>query len=208
MLLRCQAIAGRSLGELAQACALAVPENLQRHKGWSGQLLEQILGADARSLPEPDFTAIAVEMKTIPVDHQGRPLESTYVCTVPLDGGMEASWEASWLRRKLARVLWLPVEGTREIPLAERRVGTAVLWSPSNAQEQQLRQDWEELSEMICMGELEQITARLGTVLQIRPKAADSHSRCNSVGAGGEAIRTHPRGYYLRASFTRQVLLG
>jgi DNA mismatch repair protein MutH len=208
LLLRCQALAGRSLGELAQACGLVVPESQQRHKGWAGQLLEQILGADARSLPEPDFTRIGVELKTLPLDRQQRPTESTYVCVVPLEAGVEASWEESWLRRKLARVLWLPIEADKAIPLAQRRVGKGLLWSPSPAQEEALRQDWEELSEMICQGELERITARMGKVLQIRPKAANSHSRTLGVGAGGEAIRTHPRGYYLRPAFTRQIISG
>ena len=56
------------------------------------------------------------------------------------------------------------------------------------------------------MGELEQISARMGTVLQIRPKAANSRVRCRSVGAAGEAIVTNPRGYYLRPAFTQRIL--
>ena len=56
------------------------------------------------------------------------------------------------------------------------------------------------------LGELEQISARLGTVLQIRPKAANSRIRCRSVGSHGEAIVTNPRGYYLRPAFTRKIL--
>ena len=207
LLLRCDALAGYSLAELAAACRLAVPDSLQRHKGWAGQMLEQLLGADARSLPEPDFTHIGVELKTVPVDRLGRPMESTYVCVVPLEKGLEASWEDTWLRRKLARVLWLPVEADKTIPLGERRIGRAVLWSPSPAQQSLLRRDWEELSERICLGGLEEITARMGTVLQIRPKAANARSRCRSVGAHGETISTHPRGYYLRPTFTRQILL-
>lgn len=206
LLQRCHAIAGVSLGELAARAGVAVPDNLRRHKGWVGQLLEQILGADAQSLAEPDFRAIGVELKTLPVDNNGLPRESTYVCTVPLEEGLEPTWEQSWARRKLSRVLWLPVEAEAEIPLAQRRVGTALLWSPSEEEDALLRRDWEELAEMICMGELEQITARMGSVLQIRPKAANSKVRCKTVGADGEGIVTNPRGYYLRPSFTRGLL--
>lgn len=206
LLQRCRDIAGLSLGELAARAGVAVPDNLLRQKGWVGQLLEQILGADAQSLAEPDFRAIGVELKTLPVDNNGLPRESTYVCTVPLEEGLEPTWEASWVRRKLSRVLWLPVEAEREIPIAQRRIGTALLWSPSAEEDALLRRDWEELAEMICMGELEQITARMGSVLQIRPKAANSKVRCKTVGADGEAILTNPRGYYLRTSFTRKLL--
>ncbi len=206
LLQRAQRIAGLSLADLAREYDVDMPPNLHRQKGWVGQLLELALGADAQSLAEPDFRTIGVEMKTVPLDSRGRPRESTYVCTVPLEEGLEPDWESTWLRRKLARVLWVPVEAEPLIPLAERRIGTALLWSPSAEEETLLRQDWEELSEMICMGELEQISARLGTVLQIRPKAANASVRCRSVGADGVAILTNPRGFYLRPAFTRQIL--
>ena len=203
---RATALAGRTLAEIAAELGVAVPENLRRHKGWVGQLLELALGADAESLPEPDFRLIGVEMKTLPIDRNGKPRESTYVCTVPLDEGLEPSWEQSWICRKLSRVLWLPVEAEPGIPLAQRRIGTPLLWSPDDEETLALRQDWEELGDMIRMGELESITARMGTVLQIRPKAANSRVTCNSTGADGEGIVTHPRGYYLRPSFTHAIL--
>lgn len=206
LLERCHAIAGVTLADLAARFGVAMPDDLKRHKGWVGQLLELALGADANSLAEPDFRAIGVELKTLPLDRSGRPRESTYVCTVPLDNGLEADWESSWVRRKLSRVLWLPVEADPAIPLAERHIGAALLWSPGTEEEASLRQDWEELSEMICMGELEQITARMGNVLQIRPKAANARVRTQSVGADGEAILTNPRGYYLRPAFTHRLL--
>jgi DNA mismatch repair protein MutH len=206
LLERCRVIAGLSLAQLAERFAVVIPADLKRHKGWVGQLLELALGADAQSLAAPDFRAIGVELKTLPVDRNGLPRESTYVCTVPLEGGLEADWEQSWIRRKLARVLWLPVEADPSLPLGQRRVGSALLWSPDEEEEAALRRDWEELAERICMGELEQITARMGSVLQIRPKAANARVRCQSVGAGGEAILTNPRGYYLRPAFTRRLL--
>ena len=203
---RAQALAGQCLKDIADKLGIAVPQNLRRHKGWVGQLLERALGADAESLPEPDFRAIGVEMKTLPIDRNGKPRESTYVCTVPLNEGLEADWEVSWVCRKLSRVLWLPVEAEPDIPLPQRRIGSPLLWSPDEEQAQALRQDWEELGDMIRMGELELITARMGSVLQIRPKAANSRVRCHSVGIDGEAIITHPRGYYLRPGFTHAIL--
>jgi len=203
---RATTLAGRRLAEIADELGVVVPQDLRRHKGWVGQLLELALGADAESLPEPDFRDIGVEMKTLPIDRHGKPRESTYVCTVPLDEGMEAHWETSWICRKLSRVLWLPVEADPLIPLTQRLIGSALLWSPSESEAQALRQDWEELGDMIRMGELESITARMGTVVQIRPKAAHSRVRCHSIGSDGEGIVTHPRGYYLRPSFTHAIL--
>ena len=81
---RCTLIAGLTLGQLAEQCQLQLPANLQREKGSVGQLLELVLGASSGSKAEPDFPHLGVELKTLPVDRFGKPLESTYVCVAPL----------------------------------------------------------------------------------------------------------------------------
>ena len=110
------------------------------------------------------------------------------------------------MARKLARVLWVPVQGERGIDPAERRLGSAVLWSPDEHEMATLRADWEELMERIALGRVEEITARHGVALQLRPKAADSHARRSGIGRDGAPTETLPRGFYLRASFTAAVL--
>ncbi|STG49817.1 DNA mismatch repair protein [Escherichia coli] len=74
------------------------------------------------------------------------------------------TWETSHVRHKLKRVLWIPVEGERSIPLAQRRVGSPLLWSPNEEEDRQLREDWEELMDMIVLGQVERITARHGNI--------------------------------------------
>ncbi|XNM86427.1 DNA mismatch repair endonuclease MutH [Escherichia coli] len=173
MLAQAQQLSGYTLGELAALAGLVTPENLKRDKGWIGVLLEIWLGASAGSKPEQDFAALGVELKTIPVDSLGRPLETTFVCVAPLTGNSGVTWETSHVH-KLKRVLWIPVEGERSIPLAQRRVGSPLLWSPNEEEDRQLREDWEELMDMIVLGQVERITARHGEYLQIRPKAANA----------------------------------
>lgn len=203
---RASEIAGLSLGALAERLGWRVPQDPVHAKGWFGQLVETALGASASSLPEPDFQLIGVELKTLPINGRGRPKESTYVCTVPLTDNVGLTWENSLVRRKLNRVLWLPVEAEPEVPLSDRRIGAALLWSPNPEEEQGLRRDWEELMDMVCLGELERLSARHGTWLQIRPKAADSRALCASTDANGDRALGLPRGFYLRAVFTARVL--
>ncbi|MFK3661549.1 DNA mismatch repair endonuclease MutH [Scandinavium sp. NPDC088450] len=206
LLSQAQQLAGYSLGELAAMAKLPIPPDLKRDKGWIGVLLEIWLGASAGSKPEQDFAALGVELKTIPVDSNGRPLETTFVCVAPLTGNSGVTWETSHVRHKLKRVLWVPVEGERSIPLAERRVGAPLLWSPSEEEEHQLRMDWEELMDLIVLGQVERITARHGEVLQLRPKAANSKALTEAVGLHGEPIMTLPRGFYLKKNFTAALL--
>ncbi|KOC89768.1 DNA mismatch repair endonuclease MutH [Winslowiella iniecta] len=206
LLARAQSLAGYTLGELAIQAQLPIPANLKRDKGWVGTLLEIHLGASAGSKPEQDFAEIGVELKTIPIDGHGRPLETTFVCVAPLTGNTGVTWQSSHVRHKLSRVLWIPVEGDRAIPLAERRVGAPLLWSPSAEEEEQLQRDWEELMDLIVLGQVERITARHGEVLQIRPKAANSKALTEGIGENGQPIMTLPRGFYLKKTFTGPLL--
>ncbi len=206
LLVRAQALAGFSLGELATLAGVAIPANLKRDKGWVGMLLELFLGASAGSKPEQDFPQLGIELKTIPIDEQGRPLETTFVCVAPLTGNSGVSWHTSHVRHKLARVLWIPVEGSRQLPLAGRRIGSPLLWSPSAEEEELLRRDWEELMDLIVLGQVESVTARHGEVLQLRPKAANSKALTEAIGEHGQPIMTLPRGFYLKKDFTRQLL--
>ncbi|MGF1697630.1 DNA mismatch repair endonuclease MutH [Vibrio lamellibrachiae] len=203
---RAKAIAGLSLQELAEEANITVPENLKRDKGWVGQLLEWHLGATAGSKPQQDFEDLGIELKSIPIGYNGKPLETTFVCVAPLIGVHGLCWENSHVKNKLSRVLWVPVEGEREIPLADRKVGSPLIWSPSEQEEQQLKADWEELMELIVLGQVEQITARHGEVLQLRPKAANSRVLTDAFGASGKPIKTRPRGFYLRTQFTASLL--
>ncbi|NOI15431.1 DNA mismatch repair endonuclease MutH [Vibrio hepatarius] len=199
-------IAGVTFAELAEEAGMPVPPDLRRDKGWVGQLLEWHLGATAGSKPQQDFEQLGIELKTIPISYSGKPLETTFVCVAPLMGVHGLRWENSHVRNKLSRVLWIPVEGEREIPLAERRVGSPLIWSPTAAEELQLKTDWEELMELIVIGQVEQITARHGEVLQLRPKAANSRVLTEAYGASGKPIKTLPRGFYLRTQFTAKIL--
>lgn len=206
LLTQARALAGFTLGELAALAGLVAPKDLKRDKGWTGLLLELWLGASAGSKPEQDFAALGVELKTIPIDRYGKPLETTFVCVAPLTGNSGVTWETCHVRHKLHRVLWIPVEGERSIPLADRRVGAPLLWSPDETEERQLQQDWEELMDLIVLGQIERITARHGEVLQLRPKAANSRALTEAVGAQGERILTLPRGFYLKKNFTAALL--
>ncbi len=199
-------LAGFRLGEIAEMLQIPVPKDLKRDKGWVGQLIETALGANAGSKAEQDFVHLGIELKTIPINVQGEPLETTFVSLAPLIQNNGITWQSSHVRHKLQKVLWIPVEGSRDIPLAERHIGQPILWQPSSEQEQQLKQDWEELMELIVLGQLHKINATLGEVLQLRPKGRNSKALANAINEQGQPIQSLPLGFYLRKQFTRQIL--
>ena len=206
LLKRARQLAGLTLADLAIKFNQTIPKDTRHAKGWIGQLVETTLGATASSLAEPDFQLIGIELKTLPLTNSGKPKESTYVCTVPLTNLHEQEWSSCWLKRKLQRVLWLPIEADKRIPLASRHIGNAILWSPDEDEATQLQQDWEELMELVCLGKLDQITSHMGRYLQIRPKGANAKSLTTTLDEEGNTIQTLPRGFYLRPEFTQRIL--
>ena len=206
LLSQAQSIAGLTFGELADELHIPVPPDLKRDKGWVGMLLEHALGATAGSKAEQDFSHLGVELKTLPINAEGYPLETTFVSLAPLVQNSGVKWENSHVRHKLSCVLWMPIEGSRHIPLRERHIGAPILWKPTAEQERQLKQDWEELMDLIVLGKLDQITARIGEVMQLRPKGANSRSITKGIGRNGEVIETLPLGFYLRKAFTAGIL--
>lgn len=206
LLSQAQSIAGLTFGELADELHIPVPPDLKRDKGWVGMLLERALGATAGSKAEQDFSHLGVELKTLPINAEGYPLETTFVSLAPLVQNSGVKWENSHVRHKLSCVLWMPIEGSRHIPLRERHIGAPILWKPTAEQERQLKQDWEELMDYIVLGKLEQITARIGEVMQLRPKGANSKAITKGISKNGDVIDTLPLGFYLRKEFTAGIL--
>ena len=203
---RAEAIAGLTLGDLGAMANIVVPENFKRHKGFTGQLLELWLGATAGSKPQQDFPELGIELKTIPIDSAGKVLETTYVCFAHTQIKLGTTWENSSVRNKLSQVLFIPVLGDRAIPPVDRMIGMPVLWQPNEQENAVLKQDWEELTERISLGQIDTITATMGQALHIRPKAADGSALTDAIGSEGETIQTRPRGFYLRKTFTQNII--
>lgn len=206
LLCRAEQLAGYTLTQVADTYHYPMPTNTKSEKGWIGQLLEYCLGATAGSRAEPDFPHLGVEMKTLPVTPDGKPAESTYVCTLPLNHTGSLQWENSWVRRKLKHILWFPVQSSGTTSFGQRRLGSPFLWQPDSNEERSLRKDWEEIMEMICSGRLHELTARHGAFLQVRPKAANSRALCQTISHDGKDDLTLPRGFYLRTRFTEEIL--
>lgn len=164
------------------------------------------LGATAGSRALPDFHHLGIELKSIPMNHLGKPAESTFVTVISLTTIHQETWKTSQCYAKLQRVLWVPVEGDKLIPYPHRRIGRAVLWSPSPEEEAILASDWEELTLLITTGRLAEINATLGHALQIRPKGLNAKSLSYGFDEEGNKIQTLPRGFYLRSKFTASLL--
>jgi DNA mismatch repair protein MutH len=203
LLERARALSGWTVDALAKACGVRVDGAAVSTKGKVGELLERALGATGGSAATWDFPVLRVELKTIPLDERGAARESTFVCAVSLLDAERAEWETSWVRDKLARVLWVPIKVDAS---GARRIGEPCMWSPNEEQASVLRDDFDEILGRIGAVGIEGISARLGRWLQLRPKAAHGRVRTRAPGGDGGVVDTVPRGFYLRARFTSAIL--
>ncbi len=173
LLARAYAMAGFTLAQLAATADIAVPADLRRDKGWVGQLISGSWG-QRRQQARTGLPGSRHRTQDDPHRSSGQTAGDDLRLRGTADRCQRPAVGTINVRNKLSRVLWIPVEGSREIPIGERRIGMPLLWSPNEEEERLLRQDWEELMDMIVLGEVEQISARHGQVLQLRPKAANN----------------------------------
>jgi len=204
---RASQMAGKTIGQVADDLAIEVPSTLKKKKGWQGQFIEQALGANAGNLSEPDFIDLNIELKTLPIDYTGKIQESTYVCVLNLADKNIQTWKASAVYRKLQHVLWVPIARNKNQDVFDSQIATPFLWRPSANDFEVIKKDWENAMELVALGQVDQLNARLGEYLQVRPKAANSRALTQSYDSDGNKIETLPRGFYLRSSFTQRILL-
>ena len=208
LLRHARALLGATLAELADGLGLPVPVGAVKTKGWSGQIIERELGAGDGAAHGPDFAALGTELKTVPVRDGLFPLESTAICHIDPVAIAGESWPTSYVRTKLARVLFIALElpgGSRSV--GQRRVVAVRLWTPSPDEEGSLRADFELfVRNYFRMGRAAEITGHLGTVMQVRPKARNSADLCPAFGPDGKPILIGKCGFYLRPDFVRGIL--
>jgi DNA mismatch repair protein MutH len=210
LLAHARALVGITLAELADGLGLPVPVGTVTTKGWPGQIIERELGAGEGGGRGQDFAALNVELKTVPVEADLTPRESTAVCQIdPIEISGE-SWETSYVRHKLQRVLWVALQvpaGTTDV--GERRVAAVRLWSPAPAEEQLLRADFELfVRRFFRQGRAAELTGHHGQVLQVRPKGRNAADLRAAFGPDGQPVRIGKSGFYLRPSFVGPIVRG
>ena len=205
-----QSLVGTSLADIADGLGLPVPVGNTRTKGWSGQIIERELGGTEETTHGPDFAALGIELKTVPVDLHLRPVESTAVCVIDPISIAGESWPSSHARQKLQRVLWvaLKVAGRgSKFSAGDREVAAVALWTPSASQEELLRNDFEMfVRDYFRVGRAAAITGHLGCVLQVRPKAANNRDLRRAFDTHGRPVRVGRCGFYLRPAFVESIL--
>lgn len=203
---RLNMLVGYSIAELAALAHLPLPEQSSSGKGFVGQLIEIFLGANASNLPLPDFVNLNIELKTIPLGTDMMPQESTFLCVADLNREGFVSFEKSQLYHKLKTILFVLVLAPKNSQIAKRRILGYFFFSPHGKTLETMREDYNELIGLINEGRTQEINASMGTIIHMRPKAANAQELTSVRDQDGNIIQTRPRGYYLRRAFTKELM--
>ncbi|HMI77087.1 MAG TPA: DNA mismatch repair endonuclease MutH [Buchnera sp. (in: enterobacteria)] len=197
-------LTGYTLGELSNALLNNIPKNINYDKGFTGRLIEKYLGVLSNNQPRQDFYAIGIELKTIPINQYGYPLEDTFICTAPLVKNTGLIWEHSYFYKKIKRILWVPILAEKNIIVSKRVIQKPFLWSPTRIERTLIKKDWEEFMDLIVLGKIETLTGEYGQVLRILKKSNAKYIK--GIGEKGESINTPIRTLYFRKKFTYPIL--
>ena len=193
-LVRLDALVGHDLRPLADELGITVWRNGRRNKGWAGQVVERYLGQSPNSRQGADFGDWELKVVPLQLSADGTPrLKETMAITMFTEAEVEAQdFEHSHLLHKLRRLIVVArlYEGPQEarsllLGAAEFQLDDAHLLA-------QVREDYEEIRWVVRSAGAFALTARLGKLVQPRPKGAGAHR-------GGH-------GFYARKAFVAHML--
>lgn len=198
---RLNKILGLKINEFANLLGIKLIANNIKTKGYIGQMLEIYLGADGKNKSDVDFSFLNLELKTVPVDENFKPLESTFICHANLFANGDINFYHSSLYKKINNILFVLIKSAKGQAIAEKQIVGYFIFRPSKKQLEIIKQDYDELMEMVCNGQANDINAKIGTIIQMRPKCANGKALTKYINSTGEELLTRPRGFYMRRAF-------
>ena len=208
LLAHARALVGTELGEIADNLGLPVPHGQVRTKGWPGQILERELGVEAGGVRGPDFAALGVELKTVPTGADLVPRESTAVCQIDPIAIAAESWETSYVREKLQRVLFVALEvPPDDDSVGARRVAAVRQVALDAVEERALRADFELFVRGYSgAGARTRSPATWARSCRCVPRARTARDLARRLRRRRQPGRVGKCGFYLRPAFVAEIL--
>jgi DNA mismatch repair protein MutH len=157
---------------LADQYGITVWKGKHKNKGWAGQVIERYLGLPQNSLQAPDFGTW--ELKVVPLRHVAdgtvRVKESMAITMIEPAEVLAAKFEESHLYDKLRSVVVVArifenIEETKSIlhSAAEFDLDSPTIYK-------QVRDDYDQIRELIRTGGIRSLTGETGRYVQARTK--------------------------------------
>ena len=181
-----------------------VSETPRGDKGGFGLLVERYFNISQNSDSAPDFTAAAIELKSVPLMRRSRAggfraKERTTVSMIDFHALVGERWETASVRPKLAQILFVFFEHLPGRSVEEFPVLALELWRPDTALTFDLQRDWEVVHRKVGAGLAHEISEGDGVILGAATKGANA---AKVVSQPRSPIPARSRAWALKASLT------
>lgn len=150
-----------------------------------------------------DFARFGVEVKTVPVDAQGRIVEAMSFPAFHHEELIYETWESSDLLGRLNRLLVVPVHREKAARLGQTRLGKPFFWSPSEDELAGIASEWERFRHLIELGQARDLPKSSETTyIHVRPKAQNASDR--DIAPGG--IDVIKKCFWLNQPYVGRIL--
>lgn len=180
------------------------------NKGFGGNLVDAILGADAGNEPAPDVSSLGIEIKTIPIEAGPSVQWPTKVTAMNYADVATTQWAESTVFHKLRTVLFVPIVKYDTSSPDHWYIRRPFLWLPSQEILKQLEHDYNSVRKLVLDHHFDDIHSGRppngqGKYLMVKPAAAKGSSRRQYV-VDGQSYSLQPKAWMLRESFTEPIL--
>ena len=196
---------GRFVGVTLGGAARALDLRIGQGKGSAGQFIRLALGADTSRSPIEELERAGMNVKTVRMNPQGQPYESTSFPHFLQKELAAEAWEESTLLSQLeGGIVFIPLVGpTRKTPREACVIGRPTVWKPDAGVLEKIRREWERFQAAIRADEMESSPKESETsFIHVRPHSSTGQPLDETV--SGRQVKKHS--FWLNKSYVQQVI--
>jgi DNA mismatch repair endonuclease MutH len=189
---------GKTIRDLAAMLGTSVG----RDKSASARVIRRLLGQKAHGRLG-EFERFGVELKTVPIDRKGRPVESMSFPSFIHEELQYETWPDSDLLGRLNRILIVPIQRSKGQDQGEGVVQRAFFWSPPESDLVEISLEWDRYRQLISSGLARHLPKASETkYIHVRPKARNARDRDLAPG-GFDVIR---KCFWLNSDYVESII--
>lgn len=195
-----RSLEGLSLERIAKVLGESVPGG----KGGNAFFIRGLLGAKKKGGRIRRFEELGVEIKSVRLGPNLDVFEAISFPAFDYWEVIEENWEGSDLRRRLERVLFIPMHVPyRTTDPSLLRLGRAFFWSPTEQELDGIAQEWNAVRRAIKAGEGElRGGASRSTYIHTRPHGTDSTDKVSAPGG----VPLGRQSFWLNPAYVRRIM--
>ncbi|QJC32252.1 hypothetical protein GJT89_02045 [Enterobacteriaceae endosymbiont of Donacia versicolorea] len=206
LLLRAQLIKGFNIIDIARWLNYKIPKNINKDKGIMGKLIEfYLIGKHQNNKSNQDLPYLGIEIKTITINKKNKVINDNFICSFSLINENNFLFYKSKLYNKISKILWIPIIKNINIPFFMNKIGKAFLWKPSNDDKIKLFNDWNNLTKLLILGQINNINSYNGYILLVKNKS-NKKKLTKAIDKNGKIIFVTPKSFYFKKNFLNFIL--